>query len=134
MIKLRILRHGDDPGLSRWTQCCPTSPFKREVEGWVVAEWVERLPGLACTRTWVQSPALGEREGGRSKRREGTRLQAWKMEEGMHSGLEMEEARTQTVPRASGRPRDHSRTTRRDIGWGFKPPNLRSFVTAAIGD
>lgn len=33
MIELRILRWGDQPGLSEWVQCDPKDRYKREARG-----------------------------------------------------------------------------------------------------
>lgn len=38
VIKLRISRWGDQPGLSSWAQCEPKGPSKREARGGKVKE------------------------------------------------------------------------------------------------
>lgn len=65
MIKLRILRWREYPGLSRWVQCKHKYPYKREAERALIRE--------------EKSHAMTEAEGSTVSEREDTMPLAWKI-------------------------------------------------------
>lgn len=77
MIKLKILRFGDYPGLSKWAQCNHKNPYKREVGG----SESQRQRRRCDDGIRSQCERLKERE---RKRLEDTILLALKMEEKGH--------------------------------------------------
>lgn len=93
MIKLRVLRWREYPGLSRWVQCKHRYPYKREADRDLTRE--------------EKSHAMTEVEGSTVSEREDTMPLAWEMEK---------EATSQGIQVAS------KTQKRQGNGLSLKPP------------